>query len=73
MKKKIAVAAIIAGIIAVLIICMFYFSRVTCYFCDKKAICTSINFIGKKVNICKDCKEDYDSIPTEIRDMFIGK
>lgn len=73
MKKRYSNILVLVSILTLLTIGLSGCSKATCYFCDKEAKCSQINFIGERVDICSDCKKDYDSIPKELRDMFIGK
>ena len=73
MKKRTARLVALVSVLMILAIGLTGCSKAVCYFCDEEARCTQINFIGKRVDICKECKKDYDSIPVELRNMFIGQ
>ena len=62
MKKRVSKLLVIAFTAAMMAMSLAGCKKVECDICSEKKSCTKYEFLGEEINICKDCKEDLESI-----------
>lgn len=45
-------------------------AKVECDFCGEKKVCSTKEFLGQKVNICKDCQKDLKELGDGLQGLF---
>jgi len=62
MKKKLARVAVVAGITTLMMVGFAGCKKTECDFCGEEKRCSTEEFFGQEMNICKDCEEDMEDI-----------
>ncbi len=58
MKKKIARVVTVMSLSIMLVFGLTGCGKVQCDFCMENKKCSKVEFLGEKLNMCKDCEED---------------